>query len=88
MQAEKKQRMCPEYHILLRHIEYEQSVEVVEKIEALLEKKASALYKRKLILDLEEGPTLVANMCRKAKHYLAKLETVDVIIQKTRNDLT
>ncbi|QDZ20856.1 subtilisin-like peptidase [Chloropicon primus] len=81
-----KKLNCPEYHILLRHVGHEKSAKVVERIENILEKRGlTRQYLRKLILNLKEGPTLVANICRVAKNYLKKyLKNADVIIQKTK----
>ena len=79
-----KMKTCPEYHILLRHVSFADSLPVVEQIEAKIAESTSGQYKRKLILDLEEGPTLVANMCRGAKKALKKMKGVDMIIQKTK----
>ena len=80
-----RNRRCPEYHVLLRHVSFEEAGAVADGISEVLDEKAPGLYEKKFLLDLDEGPTLVANMCKAAKRQLKLyLSGSDVIIQKTR----
>ena len=46
-----KTNNCPEYHILLRHVAFEESEKIVEDMEAKLLRSYPGQYKRQLILE-------------------------------------
>ena len=80
----KSKEVCPEYHVLLRHTPFEQSQAVVDKMESVLMRSAAGQYKIQNVLNLEEGPTIVTNLCHKALKAVASMKSEDMVIQRTR----
>lgn len=78
------QEVCPEYHILMRHTMFANTEDVVSGIEKKIFSGMGDDYKRKMILNLSEGPTWVATLCPKALKALKKEKNQDMIIQKSR----
>ena len=76
--------VCKEYHILLRHTSFADSSKVVEMMEGKLSAKASGQYMIQNVLDLQEGPTIVANLCYNALKVVSKMKSQDMVIQRTK----
>ena len=84
MLSKKKDEVCREYHILLRHTLYEESEKVVQDMESKLMQKAEGQYKIQSVLNLQEGPTIVANLCYQALKVVSKMKSQDMVIQRTK----